>query len=126
MRLIMYFCLFSILMFLVMIVNHEVDEELTIGKIKRIDIYKKVPVYKNALLNEPMSKIIVDVNGKEFNASGNCPEYTIGWNVLVKIRNDYNMINCKPYIELTMKYRTNTIIEKNKLFYDKINYKYVK
>ena len=126
MRLIMYFCLFSILMFLVMILNHEVDEELTIGKIKRIDIYKKVPVYKNALLNEPMSKIIVDVNGKEFNASGNCPEYTIGWNVLVKIRNDYNMINCKPYIELTMKYRTNTIIEKNKLFYDKINYKYVK
>ena len=60
-----------------MILNHEVDEELTIGKIKRIDIYKKVPVYKNALLNEPMSKIIVDVNGKEFNASGNCPEYTM-------------------------------------------------
>ncbi|OEF22430.1 hypothetical protein [Aliivibrio logei] len=126
MRLTMYFCLFLILVLLILFVNYEVDEELAVGKIKRIDIYKKVPVYKNALLNEPMSKIIVDVNGKEFNASGNCPEYTIGWNVLVKLRNDYNMINCKPYIELTMKYRTNTIIEKNKLFYDKINYKYVK
>lgn len=27
--------------------------------------------------------------------------------------------------DLTMKYRTNTMIEKNKRFYDKINYKYV-
>lgn len=53
MRLIMYFCLFSILMFFVIFVNHEVDEDLT------------------------------------------------------------------------MKYRTNTMIEKNKRFYDKINYKYV-
>ncbi|MCG7497783.1 hypothetical protein MHO82_13005 [Vibrio sp. Of7-15] len=70
-------------------------------------------------------------NGEIVSAVSNCPGYTVGWQVkLVEgdgIFFDGNRysIDCRPYVQLTTEYRAVRLSEKNKLFKEHLNGKYL-